>query len=105
MSWGYGVSVTPMQTLMFYNAVANDGVMIKPKFVKELGQRTFRSITVNNEELEFSQGFTELHTESYKEILNGNGFGLDDAKQSIEIVHEIRNSAIGINGEKHPFVK
>ena len=36
MSWGYGVSVTPMQTLMFYNAVANNGVMVKPRFVKEL---------------------------------------------------------------------
>jgi cell division protein FtsI (penicillin-binding protein 3) len=36
MSWGYGVSVTPMQTLMFYNAVANNGVMVKPRFVNEL---------------------------------------------------------------------
>jgi membrane peptidoglycan carboxypeptidase len=36
MSWGYGISITPMQTLMFYNAVANNGVMVKPRFVKEL---------------------------------------------------------------------
>lgn len=36
MSWGYGISVTPMQTLMFYNAVANNGVMVKPRFIKEL---------------------------------------------------------------------
>lgn len=36
MSWGYGISITPMQTLMFYNAVANDGIMVKPRFVKEL---------------------------------------------------------------------
>ncbi len=46
---------------------------------------------MNDEEIEFSGGFTELHTESYKEILKGNGFGLEDAKQSIEIVHDIRN--------------
>lgn len=75
-----------------------------PKEVKEKGQRTFRSITVNNEEIEFSGGFTELHTKSYQEILKGNGFGLLDAKQSIEIVHDIRNFELEIKGEKHPFI-
>ena len=43
-------------------------------------------------EIEFSGGFTDLHTRSYEEILAGNGFGLSDAKTSIEIVHAIRNS-------------
>ena len=56
-----------------------------PQEIKNKNQRTYRSITVNNEEIEFSGGFTELHTESYKNILEGNGFGLLDAKPSIEI--------------------
>ena len=76
-----------------------------PKRVKEKGQRTYRSITVDGTELEFSSGFTELHTDSYKEILNGNGFGLKEARQSVEIVHNIRNFDLDIKGEKHPFVK
>lgn len=75
-----------------------------PKPIKEKGQRTFRSIQLNGEEIEFSNGFTELHTESYKGILSGKGFGLQDARNSIEIVHEIRNSAIVNVGEKHPFI-
>jgi len=76
-----------------------------PKQVKEKGQRTYRSITVNDEEIEFSGGFTELHTKSYQEILKGNGFGLLDAKQSIEIVHDIRNAEVILKGEKHPFIQ
>ena len=75
-----------------------------PKEIQEKEQRTYRSITVNGEEIEFSGGFTELHTKSYQEILNGNGFGLKDAKQSIEIVHEIRNNQLLNTGEKHPFL-
>ena len=75
-----------------------------PEDVKAKGQRTFRSITVNGKEIEFSGGFTELHTESYKEILKGNGYGLLDARQSIEIVHDIRNAEIvPLTGEYHPF--
>lgn len=62
-----------------------------PKEIKEKGQRTYRSITIDGEEIEFSQGFTDLHTLSYQEILKGNGFGLEDARESIEIVHQIRN--------------
>jgi UDP-N-acetyl-2-amino-2-deoxyglucuronate dehydrogenase len=76
-----------------------------PKQIQEKGQRTYRSITVNGEEIEFSGGFTELHTKSYQEILKGKGFGLLDAKESIEIVHDIRNFDVEIKGEKHPFIK
>ena len=76
-----------------------------PKEVKEKLQRTYRSITIDNEELEFSNGFTELHTKSYQKILLNEGFGLDEVKNSIEIVHDIRNKAILQTGEKHPFVK
>jgi len=75
-----------------------------PKEVRGKGQRTYRSITVDGEEIEFSGGFTDLHTESYKGILKGDGFGLVEAKQSIEIVHQIRNAEILITGEKHPFI-
>jgi UDP-N-acetyl-2-amino-2-deoxyglucuronate dehydrogenase len=74
-----------------------------PKKIKEKGQRTYRSILIDNEEIEFSAGFTDLHTISYQGILNGNGFGLKDAKQSVEIVHQIRNNEISLKKEKHPF--
>ena len=77
-----------------------------PEEIKEKDQRTFRSITVDGEEIEFSGGFTDLHTLSYKEILKGNGFGLEEARASIEIVHDIRNaSVLGLKGEYHPFCK
>ena len=71
--------------------------------IKTTGQRTFRSITIDDEELEFSSGFTELHTKSYQQILRGEGFGLVDAKESIKIAQNIRNNAIVKKGEKHPF--
>lgn len=63
-----------------------------PQAVREKGQRTYRSIRIEGEEIEFSEGFTDLHTRSYQEILNGNGFGIVDAKPSIELVHAIRNA-------------
>ncbi|CAI8367271.1 MAG: UDP-N-acetyl-2-amino-2-deoxy-D-glucuronate oxidase [Polaribacter sejongensis] len=75
-----------------------------PKQIVEKGQKTYRSIVIDDKELEFSDGFTELHTKSYQEILKGNGFGLKDVRKSIEIVHDIRNAVISENGEKHPFV-
>lgn len=76
-----------------------------PTEVKAQKQSTFRSITIDNEALEFSKGFTELHTESYKNILLNKGFGLEEVKTSIEIVHDIRNKEIVKTGEKHPFIK
>ena len=65
-----------------------------PKDVRDSGQRTYRSITVNGEEIEFSGGFTELHTKSYQDILAGGGFGLEESRNSIEIVQNIRNASI-----------
>jgi UDP-N-acetyl-2-amino-2-deoxyglucuronate dehydrogenase len=66
------------------------------------GKRTFRSVSVNGEELEFSDGFTDLHTTAYKDILNGGGFGLTDAAPAIEVVSSIRNSSpIGLKGDYH----
>ena len=77
-----------------------------PKEIAETGQRTFRSITVDGEEIEFSGGFTDLHTLSYKDILAGGGFGVNESRQAISIVHSIRNKKpIGVRGEYHPFVK
>ena len=75
-----------------------------PDEIKAQGQRTYRSITVDGEEIEFSGGFTDLHTRSYEEILKGNGFGLQEAKKSIEIVSSIRHlEPVGLKGEYHPF--
>ncbi len=63
-----------------------------PTDVKEQGKRTFRTLSMEGQEIEFSDGFTELHTDSYNEILKGNGFGLEDVKKAIQIVSEIRKS-------------
>ena len=67
---------------------------------------TFRSITMEGEEIEFSGGFTDLHTESYTDILDGNGYGIYEARKSIEIVHQIRTSVPqGLKGDYHPILK
>ena len=76
-----------------------------PNEVKESGQRTYRSITVDGEEVEFSKGFTDLHTLSYEEIIKGNGFGLEEARASVETAYAIRNTRPNLmGGEKHPFI-
>jgi UDP-N-acetyl-2-amino-2-deoxyglucuronate dehydrogenase len=56
------------------------------------GKRTYRSLKIEGKEIEFSDGFTDLHTQSYREILAGNGFGLEEALPSIEVVHAMRES-------------
>ena len=67
---------------------------------------TYRSITVNGEELEFSEGFTDLHTVSYREILEGRGYGLADARPAVEAVHAIRTARPDLTrGDQHPFVR
>lgn len=75
-----------------------------PENIKLAGSRTFRSLYVNGNSFEFSDGFVDLHTESYKNIFNGNGFGLVEAKTAIEIVHAIRTQkAIGLKDDYHPL--
>ena len=75
-----------------------------PEEIKLIGKTTYRSIKVDGEEFEFSEGFTDLHTRSYEHILNGGGFGLDEAKNSINIVSAIRKATpLGLVGEYHPF--
>ncbi|MDA0790407.1 MAG: Gfo/Idh/MocA family oxidoreductase [Proteobacteria bacterium] len=77
-----------------------------PEKIKKTGQRTYRSITVDGEEVEFSGGFTDLHTLSYEDILAGGGFGLEDARRSIEIVHDIRVSEVcSPDRDAHPFAR
>jgi UDP-N-acetyl-2-amino-2-deoxyglucuronate dehydrogenase len=64
----------------------------------------FRSLQIDGEEVEFSDGFAELHTKSYQEILEGRGFGPTDARISVEIVHDIRHAApLGAKGDCHPL--
>lgn len=77
-----------------------------PAELRAQGKRTYRSMNIEGEEIEFSDGFTDLHTTSYKEVLAGRGFGLDEAYASIGIVHDIRHATpIGLSGDYHPFAK
>lgn len=77
---------------------------VLPEAIKAKGQRTYRSITIEGEEIEFSGGFTDLHNRVYEGILEGDGFGLEDARQAIEIVHDIRTQQpIGLQGDYHPL--
>ncbi len=79
---------------------------IIPDEIKSNGARTYRSITLDGEEIEFSGGFTDLHTRSYEEILNGNGFSIKESQRAIKIVHEIRNTEpVGLKGDYHPMAK
>lgn len=76
-----------------------------PAAVRLQGQRTFRSITIDGKELEFSGGFTDLHTHSYQHILKGQGFGLEDNRTAIETVSQIRTMPIMNKTDMfHPFI-
>ncbi|HNY03785.1 MAG TPA: Gfo/Idh/MocA family oxidoreductase [Bacteroidales bacterium] len=76
-----------------------------PGNMRREGKRVCRSLSLDGRELEFSDGFTDLHTEMYREILAGRGFGILDARQAIETVYGIRQSKpAGITGEHHPFL-
>lgn len=76
-----------------------------PPSAAQGGQTTYRSITIDGKELEFSGGFTDLHTKIYNEILSGKGFRLEAARPSIVLAHDIRNAvAVGVNPDSHPFL-
>lgn len=76
-----------------------------PKEALAANMRTYRSITIDDEEIEFTKGFTDLHTRVYEDVLKGGGFGLEDARPSIELVHALRNAPIELKkGEVHPLV-
>ncbi|HKK80075.1 MAG TPA: Gfo/Idh/MocA family oxidoreductase [Phaeodactylibacter sp.] len=75
-----------------------------PDAIKSTGARTYRSLTVDNEELEFSNGFTDLHTRSYESILEGNGYSVTDAATAVQIAYDIRNATpVGLKGDYHPL--
>jgi UDP-N-acetyl-2-amino-2-deoxyglucuronate dehydrogenase len=77
-----------------------------PDPIKASGMRTYRSITVDGKEVEFSNGFTDLHTLSYQGVLEGKGFGLDSALNAVKMVYEIRNTKpAGLQGNHHPLAE
>ncbi|HCV14761.1 MAG TPA: oxidoreductase, partial [Rikenellaceae bacterium] len=74
-----------------------------PEEISSKGQRIYRSFNLDGQEIEFTDGFSDLHTESYKKILQGEGFGITEARKSIQIVSDIRNSTpVGLKGDYHP---
>lgn len=77
-----------------------------PDEAQEAGKMTHRSLTLDKKEIEFSDGFTDLHTEVYKNILAGNGNGIEDARPSVQLAHDIRKSPITSSpSNPHPFLK
>jgi UDP-N-acetyl-2-amino-2-deoxyglucuronate dehydrogenase len=77
-----------------------------PRSVKAQGKSTFRSLTLDGEAFEFSDGFADLHTRSYEEILGGKGFPLKEAKTAIQLVHDIRHQIpVGLKNTYHPLAK
>ena len=77
-----------------------------PEHIKAKGQHFFRSIQIDNREVEFSHGFKDLHTVSYEEILKGRGIGIEETRQAIEIVHEIRNKeTTRLKEDYHPMAR
>lgn len=77
-----------------------------PGEIKAAGQSIYRHMAIQGKSVDFSQGFEDLHTKSYEYILNGQGFGIEEATSAIEIVHTIRNAQpIGLKGDYHPFAK
>lgn len=75
-----------------------------PESLTAAGQRTYRSIEMDGREVEFSEGFTDLHTRSYEEILAGRGFGIEENRAAIETVSRLRNVTTGSGGERHPML-
>jgi len=77
-----------------------------PPGYAESGRPAYRSLRMNGHEVEFSEGFTELHTESYRQILAGRGFGLADAKPSVELVYALRSAPIVVPApeREHPYL-
>ena len=64
-----------------------------PEFAVKSGLSAYRNIVIDGTSLEFSGAFTDLHTKSYSEILNGNGYGINDAEPSIRIINKIINNS------------
>jgi UDP-N-acetyl-2-amino-2-deoxyglucuronate dehydrogenase len=77
-----------------------------PEEARRKGQRTYRSIRLDGREIEFSEGFTDLHTATYRDILGGGGYGLSEARPAIQLAHEIRAARASLEPEcAHPFAR
>ena len=77
-----------------------------PEKVRQDGGYAYRSLTLDGEEVDLSAGFTDLHTEVYRDILNGGGYGIDDARPAVEVAYQIRNSTVvKPNRFAHPFLR
>lgn len=77
-----------------------------PKAIKLQNKTTYRSIKINGKEIEFSDGFEDLHTESYRKILSEKGFGIEENRNAIETVSNLRNSTLNrLTGDYHPLLK
>jgi UDP-N-acetyl-2-amino-2-deoxyglucuronate dehydrogenase len=75
-----------------------------PKEAVNAGKRSYRCITIDGQPFDFTDGFQDLHTKLYEEVLKGNGFGLDENRNAIQIVYDIRNAKLEPNsGERHPL--
>jgi len=75
-----------------------------PEGARAAGRTTFRSITVDGEAVEFTEGFTDLHTRVYEETLAGRGCGIDDARPAVTLVHQLRTAPVGGDLPRHPAV-
>lgn len=79
---------------------------VLPESAKKNGKRTFREITIDSEKFEFSDGFTDLHTLSYKNILSGNGFNVSETLKSLELAYNLRHTKPeALTGDFHPMAK
>jgi UDP-N-acetyl-2-amino-2-deoxyglucuronate dehydrogenase len=77
-----------------------------PKEIAAQNKTTYRSLTIDNKEFEFSDGFTDLHTLSYQQILSGNGYRIQDAYPYVSLCHDIRSrKPEGLKGDYHPFLR
>jgi UDP-N-acetyl-2-amino-2-deoxyglucuronate dehydrogenase len=98
-----GVLHLKRATVTWFLSIENTDI---PADIKAKGQATFRSLTMDGKEIEFSEGFTDLHTRVYEDILSGGGFGPEDARKSIVLAHQIRNATpTGICEYSHPLLK
>ncbi|MFO7574746.1 MAG: Gfo/Idh/MocA family oxidoreductase [Bacteroidales bacterium] len=120
LGWIFGKTISNTVHLLEYNKAAGflelENARIRwflsldsadiPEKTRSAGKTTFRSIIVDGDEFEFSDGFTELHNITYQEILAGRGFGLEASRQSVETVYGIRNAkSAGLKGDYHPALK
>ena len=77
-----------------------------PEDAQKRGDTTLRTLEIDGQNVEFSSGFTDLHTASYREVFAGNGFRLEDVRPAIALVHRLRTEQpIGLKGDYHPLAR